>query len=604
MFRARLPFWLILALFWTAIVLIRPWGDFPVNDDWMYAWITRRFAETGTFSVELLIAPALYGQALVGAFVSRVFGFSHLHLRVTTLVLASGILFLLDRLLRGAKVTTPLRTLALALLAFNPLFMHVAASFMTEVYGIFVALLGAAVWLWDRGRQVRRGETTLLSWPGALLSGALLGSCFWIRQFCILLFPAIAAATLLPPLWTRQWRTLRASAPRILLSATVCAGFAAAYFAWARLSGNLRPSFTAPLGRLVGIDLRDTLIQAYSFALYMTAFCFPLFFFLPSLPASAPERRRFARAYAGTFFFELVGAGLALFWGASNSLVFPYLHKRFPLLGNVLIDTGIGPITLNDLYQRATVTRPAWPEGAWLAIHALLLAIAPLALLWAGSARKLLRSGRARLEPIALETLLFGALLAAGMLVLLAQGLKGQTFDRYYLLPLLGLLLALPILVSASPREKPLEPWRLRLAFFAALPLAFFTTAGVHDYFRWNEARWDHARSLRAEGVRSTDIDAGYEFNGWTRLENPGTPTGPGCEENTGWYCLEKNHVVAMQPLPGYSIARRTPVPGWLADVPDVLLLRKTPFTPPSRADVPASSAGGTASGSPTAARR
>jgi hypothetical protein len=35
-----------------AYALIRPWGDFPLNDDWIFSRVARRFAETGVFLID------------------------------------------------------------------------------------------------------------------------------------------------------------------------------------------------------------------------------------------------------------------------------------------------------------------------------------------------------------------------------------------------------------------------------------------------------------------------------------------------------------------------------------------------------------------------
>ena len=48
----------------VGVVLSRPWGEFPVNDDWQYAHIARTFADTGQIVIDRPIAPALVVQTI------------------------------------------------------------------------------------------------------------------------------------------------------------------------------------------------------------------------------------------------------------------------------------------------------------------------------------------------------------------------------------------------------------------------------------------------------------------------------------------------------------------------------------------------------------
>ena len=55
--------WLPLGLATVALV-VSPWGNYPVNDDWQYARVVKHLAETGRFMVDVNIAPSLAGHAL------------------------------------------------------------------------------------------------------------------------------------------------------------------------------------------------------------------------------------------------------------------------------------------------------------------------------------------------------------------------------------------------------------------------------------------------------------------------------------------------------------------------------------------------------------
>ena len=116
--------------------------------------------------------------------------------------------------------------------------------------------------------------------------------------------------------------------------------------------------------------------------------------------------------------------------------------------------------------------------------------------------------------PVAMRLLL---VTSAGMLaVTLGYALiSGQTSDLYdrYLLPLLPGALALGAL--------SLPERRLTLASLAAgvLLFAVWSVTWERDYLQRQAAVWSAANALVAQGIAPTEIDAGFEWNGWYRGE-------------------------------------------------------------------------------------
>src|SRR5437016_4307414 len=94
--RVPRPMYLVAALCIAVVCCVWPWGNYPLNDDWQYAWIAKRFAETGRFVVDVPIAPTLVGQSVIAAPFIRLFGFSHTLLRGITLGLSGLCLFFLN----------------------------------------------------------------------------------------------------------------------------------------------------------------------------------------------------------------------------------------------------------------------------------------------------------------------------------------------------------------------------------------------------------------------------------------------------------------------------------------------------------------------------
>ena len=142
-----------------------------------------------------------------------------------------------------------------------------------------------------------------------------------------------------------------------------------------------------------------------------------------------------------------------------------------------------------------------------------------------------------------------------------------EIFDRYHFGSFIAALLALSVTVNETLKNKA-----YKFSFgLLLLPLAFYSLAGTHDYFRWNDARW-----TLIEGSKQMDriippweLNSGHEGNNWLI--------------KTTWAKIplrwaDRNRFqIVMNPHPGYSVLRRLPVNGWLATTPDVVLERKIP---------------------------
>jgi hypothetical protein len=91
--RKTVPAWLVAVGIELAIVLlVAPWGAYPLNDDWQYARAMKLFAASGHIVIDTAIAPALVGQLLLVWPFVKVFGFGHVVLRSVTLLMACVVL--------------------------------------------------------------------------------------------------------------------------------------------------------------------------------------------------------------------------------------------------------------------------------------------------------------------------------------------------------------------------------------------------------------------------------------------------------------------------------------------------------------------------------
>ena len=161
----------VLAGIWIVMaVLIRPVGDFPLNDDWSYGKIVRTLVETGRLEYTPWVSMALLTQILWGALFCLPFGFSHTALRFSTLTLGLAGILGIYGLLRECRLTRSTAFLGALTVAVNPVFFNLSATFMTDVPFFAFAVLSA----WLLVRALRRGSVPLAVGGIALACGATL----------------------------------------------------------------------------------------------------------------------------------------------------------------------------------------------------------------------------------------------------------------------------------------------------------------------------------------------------------------------------------------------------------------------------------------------
>ncbi|HYV20589.1 MAG TPA: hypothetical protein VFC25_16320 [Verrucomicrobiae bacterium] len=566
----RFPPWcLAVAVFLGCAVLCGPWGDYPLNDDWVYARIAGRLAETGTLVLDENAAAPGVGQAILAAPWLRLFGFSHALLRLTTLALACVGLWCVDRLLRFAGSQAAVRLAAMLVLALNPLYFYLSATYMTEIPSLVTMLLAAVAWFHGRGRSTPDGPA--LGTGSALLSGAIAGAAFWTRQNVLVWFAALLAATTLALALAGDWRRLRRSVLPFAVAAAGCALVAGAFLPWARATGNLTPAFAARLTAVHSFPWRAWEIQPLVAAAYLSFFMAPLLLLV---------RPRGARWVQASFCAALLIASCsgALFLAAQEGpeqSMQAWLRRSFPYLPNVLFNAGIGPVTFTEASRGDVATWPHWPLLAFRGVHGVAVVAGGLWALVVPRLGAFLRRGRREVEIFFLG--------AAGTVLSLAVTIQGrgmELFDRYHLPLVLGGVLAIGAFLAFDAGDRGAEgdggaerarlPWPRFLIPWTVLTV--FTVAGLHDHFAWNDARWTLVRGYIAEGGSPRRLQAGYEVNAWfnydawRRGERP--PAVEGCCrcDPAAYDCFDDTFWIGMglPSVPGYQVVRSIQPRYWL----------------------------------------
>jgi len=107
---------------------------------------------------------------LPGAFFVKLFGFSFTAVRLSTLIVAMATGYLLQRTLVRAGVREGNATLATLAFILSPLFVPLAFTFMTDVFGVFTIVL--CLYMCLRAIQASTHRSTI-AWIGfaAILNG-------------------------------------------------------------------------------------------------------------------------------------------------------------------------------------------------------------------------------------------------------------------------------------------------------------------------------------------------------------------------------------------------------------------------------------------------
>jgi hypothetical protein len=249
--------------------------------------------------------------------------------------------------------------------------------------------------------------------------------------------------------------------------------------------------------------------------------------------------------------------------------------EPMPMVGNILLPSGIGPATLRDaqILQLGHLPEASWSLRFGLTILSCLGALALVRLL----AMTLHGSTRRDRSP--------EVFLATVAVLWIAPILISPYFDRY-LLPLLPVfmgLTVLPLQSSAAERSPAIPRWAFASAAVLIAAGVSFSVAAMHDYLAWNRARWAAADWLVAtRAAPPSAIDGGFEWNAWQGYD-PSYVATPG---KSWWWVRDDRWVIAFGPIDGRRTVHRVAFPRWLppGDSGEIVVLERiggdTPAAP------------------------
>jgi hypothetical protein len=486
---------LVDAVGWAIIFSVFPRSaqDFPLGDDWVYAYGATEFAHGhGANYLHWAGMPQL-GQWLWAYPFIAWFGTNLVGLRMSTILLGLFGLAAFYDLARQAGAGPKEAAVVTATLALNPFFVLLQGSFMTDIPALSFGFLALAFY----GRALA-GNGRVFWIAGGLL--AILAGC--TRQNMIAVAPAVGLLY-----WRCPPRQRLLAAFAIIVPILVGLG---THFWFER-----RPDVQHPL------MIRPSLDRAF-----LIAFIIVHASGLASAPLMALDPRP-RSLWRFTLAALAMGASAYYWWRRSDQLVF---GGWFPYATGLI---GYSGPYAGLMAGSMEAWLPIWLRGA-LTIGGCLgggcLIDRALARLPGGLA-----------NPVVLFALLQFPLL------LITSGVN----DRYMFMTLPGLLIlamplqcrlsafggVLPISVAGSPRPREGERGggqgtfersenhdafvRFAPALVALGIMAIISFGLMHDCLTWNSARWALGKRAVARGIESWRIEGGMEWNGWNYLHDP-----------------------------------------------------------------------------------
>jgi hypothetical protein len=524
----------------AVIAIVRPHGDFPLNDDWAYALTVQWLLEEGRLRLPDWVGMNLVPQALSGAAVVSLAGFSFDALRHLTQAVSLAALGAAYAWFRAARLEPWAAFAATAALLGFPAWPILSNSFMTDLYGFALALAAAACF----GRALEDPERR---W---LLAATLFSALGVLERQVVL---AIPFAFMVALLWTRRPLDRRAATAAILPFALTLAA-EIAFEAYLALGPGTPTGHREAHGRLVTMTLkaltnRDGItywVLGNAAAIPGYLGCFAIGWLAWWGAGGAGRVQKVA----------IVAGGIAIVALAFAAGWFPPYREMW------LVDrAGIGPFLLYDTI-RAPNPLDRDPGLFWplLAIPAA-FATAALATRVVTALGVVVRAGRAA-DPMTV-------FLVATVVASLAPFVMTDYFERC-------LLVVLPFLFVLWARQGPAArgAWRVAATLWIAGTIVLSAVA-TRDYFAWNRARWDAIRTAERLGANDDSIDGGYEYNAFRRFERraPRVPEG-----KSWWFVADDRYVVAFSTAPGYEVVATWKVRTLLPRTPkEVKLLRRRP---------------------------
>ncbi len=476
----------------TAASVLASWpvAEMGFVDDWSYVKTAFVFARTGHIIYNGW-ATAMLGWVIPwGALFIKLFGFSFTAVRLSTLPLAMASVYLFHASLVRFGITARNAVVGALTLGLSPLFLPLAASYMTDVAGLFCILV--CLYLCQRALAAHSDRTAILWLACASLTNIAGGT---VRQIAWLGTLVMVPSTA----WLLRKRAGVKRMAFLLWIASVVSVLTCMH--WFERQPYALPEKIIQ-GPVTGAMLGHMLAELLKVLLCLALITFPI------LAAWIPIQRCLSRSAVTRIACVLIAMAVAsILLGNRGSLD----HRVMPWLGHVIGTLSIFSSTGEMLGSRpVTLTLPMRVGLSLLVIAALLtLGEQMLTKPWRRKSPGAVSLHEALwvLVPFSISYVVF----------LLPRALYSFIYDRY----LLGLMPLAIIILLLLYQQWVAE--RLPGITIAALSLfGLYAIAGMHDWFALNRARVAAVAQIHALGVPITSVQGGFDYDGWTQIEAAG----------------------------------------------------------------------------------
>ncbi|MDZ4815044.1 MAG: glycosyltransferase family 39 protein [Verrucomicrobiota bacterium] len=516
-FRSRFKsFFLLLSAGVLIALIIRPWQDYFVLDDWATAWSVENFLLTVKVEFMDWSSHYFFTSLFWGALFCLPTGFSLGALHLATYSLALLGLWSFYLLLKELDIAEKPAWLATFLMGALPPFFLLSMSFMTEVP--FWALIQMTLFCYVVGQKKQRED---LIWLGVIFN--LLA--FFIKQYGIT--PALALLVYRMLHRRRQYVDFVEILP-ILTFATLAA---TGYLITKTVFGTGAAPTLQPmvLFEYYSGYLSDVFYKSVRGALNISLFLFPLSFAL------------FKREKVIKYLWGIALVGTLGVIGQWQQFVFPDPIPPSHVFN--LLELGQSRGYISGDFRTRTV-----PFEAFFIVLGLAMVSAGILLV---TIAETINQYRKFISDVHFIVYLHTFLLAIMMALLWVFS------DRYYIWLMPGLILL-------CLRNLQMSNARLLFGFAASALWMVISITGTLDHISHQKQLLHAYNDLKVKGNPTTIIDAGYTINGWyayAHPENlpPGSPprqnvhSVTGVNDNPYW-------ILSKSDIPGYQVYKVYPL--------------------------------------------
>jgi Dolichyl-phosphate-mannose-protein mannosyltransferase len=453
-------------LLFLSVIFTKPFAEIGICDDWSYIWSARVLADTGHIVYNGWGAMMLGWQLYLGAIAIKLFGFSFTAPRLTILLVAMACTVVMHRIFARLGATETTASLATLSLVFSPLFLPLTMNFMTDIPCLFIIVL--CVYLCLRAMQTESDRAALAWIATAYLSNVLGGT---VRQIAWL-----GALVLIPTvvlyLRSRKNMLLYGTAMGVVSAACIFL-----WIHWFRVQDYIIPE--------------PVFFRYHTYTLiYVFTSAFSAIFCLIPILLAVPKSKPLLLLGAG------IGAAIFLFGVSTNNNYFSILdYLPFGSGTGFLGPASQGFVSINGNLA-VTITTPM---RFLLTAAGMALTFSAIAFVW----RKID------------DTVLVFVPFSAAYFFMIATRLK--IYDRYYLPPIF-----IATLIIVRTYTKHVSSPVPRVCILAVAVYALYGIGVTQASFAFARAKIEAVKEVEAAGVTRTSIEGGFDFDGWTELEQSG----------------------------------------------------------------------------------